>query len=229
MRRILYTAALPIIVAGFPTLAAAQPVSPRGPSGLRLGAGLALHGARLDGRAKAIYAGVGSPSVGLGYGLELGYDAHRFGASLGFELGAVALDVAEREGAVIMSFTLLARWRARSAWWGGFQPVITVGAVRQAFGAVEVLTTDIPPEGEPLAGTGERARLTLVGNGARIGLGAERPIGRSAGMAAGVSLDLVRYGVLLFDEGEVSRREPGLSVLPRLSFGLRWWPFGAGR
>ena len=229
MRRIICTVAVLILFAGFPLPTAAQPVSPGGPSGLRLGVDLAFHGARLDGGAEAIYAGVGSPSVGLGYALELGYDAHRFGASVRFELGAIALDVAEREGAVIMSFNLLAHWRTRSAWWGGLQPVITVGAVRQAFGAVDVLTTDIPPEGEPLAGTDERARLTLVGNGARIGLGAERPIGRSAGMAAGVSLDLVRYGVLLFDEGEVSRREPGLSMLPRLSFSLRWWPFSARR
>jgi|CeladaMinimDraft_18_1061708.scaffolds.fasta_scaffold00064_6 hypothetical protein len=229
MRRIICTVAVLSLFAGFPMRAAAQPVPSGGPRGFHIGMSLALHGARLDGGAEAIYAGVGSPSVGLGYGLELGYDARRFGASLGLELGAVALDVAEREGAVVMSFTLLAHWRTRSAWWGGFRPVITAGVVRQAFGLVEVPTADIPPEGQPLASTGEQTWLTLVGNGARVGVGAERPLGRFFGVSAGASLDLVRYGVLLFDEGEVSRREPGLSVLPRLSFGLRWWPFGAGR
>src|SRR5690606_12247962 len=196
------------------------------PVGFRVEAELSGNAARLDREAKAIYSSIGSPSFGLGYGLRLGYDGERVGIGLGLELGAVALNVAEREGMALLSFVVLGRWRLAPSWGPLRSPELSVGFVRQGTGSVAVPIADLPPDATPPPSLGNRVETSLLGNGLRLGFGAGRELGETIMLTGNVSADLIRYSTIsVAGYGDLSRSEPGLSFMPKLAVGFAWWPF----
>lgn len=227
-RRRIWTVAATILWL-LPSEGAAQAMSNEAgsglPTGLRVEIEMSGNAARLDQGARAVFASAGSPSFGLGYGLVLGYDGRQAGFSMAAELGAVALDASEREAAGVVSFVAQVHWRPAWSWAGGSWPVLSVGYVRQGFGSVEVPVASLPAEAAELAGTRDEVQPALIGNGVRVGAGSGWRWGRTLALTADLSVDLVRYGSLSVEGGEVSRADVGTSVLPRLGIGLAWWPF----
>jgi hypothetical protein len=230
MRLVRLLAVVVLLFQVFVTKGAAQWIVGAGefrrPVGFRVEADLSGNAARLDRGAKSIFSGVGSPSFGLGYGLRMGYDWERVGVGLGLELGAVALNVAEREGMALLSLVVLGRWQLAPSWGLLRFPELSVGFVRQGIGSVAVPVSDLPPDVIPPAGPGSRVNTSLLGNGLRLGFGAGRGLGERVMLTGNASVDLTRYDTLsVSGDGDMSRPDAGLSVLPKVAVGVAWWPF----
>lgn len=229
MRRVRLQAMVALLLLAVATEGAAQRIAGSGessrPVGFRVEAELSGNAARLDRAAKAIYASIGSPSFGLGYGLRVGHDWERVGIGLGLELGSVALNVSEREALALLSVVVLGRLQLAPSWGMLRFPELSVGFVRQGIGSVSVPISDLPPDASPPPSLGDRADTSLLGNGLRLGFGAGRGLGDGVMLTGNVSVDLTRYNTLsVGGYGDLSRSDTGLSIMPKLAIGVAWWP-----
>lgn len=196
-------------------------VSP--PQGVGIGIRLGGVGAFLDDGTKAIFSPKGSPNLGGSYGFDLGYDVGRMGGSVGVELGAIKTG---DEIASLLSLIAMGHWRPPVQVFTGWQPILSGGYVRHGFGGLSVRGSNLPPEVRPSI-PDALVNTSVIGNGVRLGMGAEKPISARGRLSLGLSIDVVRFTTLsAAEEGDVSRKNPGSSAFPRLDIGFRWWPFG---
>jgi hypothetical protein len=193
------------------------------PSGFRVGTSLAAGVPQVsDGSAEA-WSGFSEFDVGAGLGFTLGYDARHLGASVGLELAEAR--AGGRDGASV-TMVAVAHWLppARLAGW---RPTLTVGYVRQALGSVDVAPNELPSSvfmGRADPNDPNPAKLSLLGNGVRLGASAERMLTGRAAIVVEASSDLLRFNSASYDGDEFPMHGTGWSFSPRLGVGLRWWP-----
>ncbi len=195
-------------------------------TGLRVDAALTYGRPFLDDRGKSTWERVGNFGAGAGMLLGLGYDWSRYGVSVEFD--AANSGIGGRH-ASILSFVALAHWYptaplggAMAAW----RPQVTVGYVRQALGGLGVTRGELPPSLEGHADPFlPLLNFAVLGNGARVGVAAERPLRGPFTLKLGATVDVVSFGTAGLDGYDLTLRPSGRAFRPRGAIGMVWRPF----
>lgn len=196
------------------------------PTGLRLDAALTYGKPFLDDRGKSTWERVGTFGAGAGIALGVGYDWSGYGVSV--ELDAANSGIGGRH-ASILSLVALAHWYPGASLGGAmatWRPRVTVGYVRQALGGLDVTRGELPPS---LAGEADpflpHLNFVVLGNGARVGAAAERPLRGQFTLQVGATVDVVSSGTATLDGFDTTLRPSGRSIRPRGAIGIVWRPF----
>lgn len=200
------------------------PAAPQGPQGPHVTAGLVATRPTPGGAAGRAWDAVGDFGGAVGLSVGVGYDAGRVGAAL--ELDGSNPAVGGRR-ANALALAAVVRWSPGAVLPRGWRPRLAAGYVRYGLGGAPVYAREVPPglfrAGEP--GAASDPTLTLLGNGARLALSADRAIGRRLGARVEAGADVVHFGTATYDGYDWSLRDPGWGVAPRLTAGVRWSPF----
>lgn len=217
-------AALSALVALPVAAARAQQSAPGVSRGPRLTAAVVGTRPYLGGAAGRAWEEVGDFERAVGLSVGVGYDFGRVGASL--EIDGSNPEVGGRR-ANALAVAALVRWTPHGRVLRGWRPQVAGGYVRYGLGGAPVYEGEVPPglfrAGDP--GPTANPDLTLLGNGARVALGAERAVWRRLSARVDVAADVLRFGTATYDGYDWSLREPGWAVAPRLATGVRWTAF----
>jgi hypothetical protein len=192
--------------------------------GFRLSAGLSYGHPQLDSRLAAVWERAGKFGGGDGGDVGLGYDWSRFGLSLGMALANASLGARH---AATLSLSAVAHWIPPASFdspIGPLHPIVTVGYVREAFGGVELVNDDLPPEIATEDPSTQPSSMSFIGNGARLGVAVEQAFASPFAVRLGVDADVVRFGSYSYHGFDWSLDPGGTGVLYRGVIRLIWRP-----
>lgn len=200
---------------------ASEPRAAEAHTGLRLTLESNIGRLVAGGAAGQFWDEAGGLGTAPGFMYGLGYDARRFGISLGLDVAAAHPE--DREGGALTLLVLL-HWRPDRTFAGDWRPRLSAGYVRTGVGStLPGSTITLQSEGRILSETElPGPDVATLGHGARLGAAAERALsGESLSWFVSASVDLLTFRRLEVDGLEQALADPGWSLWPRLSVGLQ--------
>lgn len=213
-------ACLVVLAPGMAMAQSLEPVGTRG--GFNVNVYVTAGQPFVSGSAGDIWDAVGGLGIVPGFGARLGYRWYRIGFEGGIDL--MGSNPRDREGAGVGA-NLMALFRFAPE--HRFDPTLGVGYVRELISAdfrpgefpLAAIRKDLINE-QPSAG-GEQA---TVANGFRMNIGGAMPLTSNLDLTVDAVGDFLWFGTAVYQDGDYSTRESGLSVWPRLGVGVRWDP-----
>ena len=181
------------------------------PTGFRVGLSGWLGQPHLGGDAQSYLEQYGEFGWQPGGTLELGLDFAHFALSAALDFGETSF-VADQTG-YVTAISLMADWRPTTLALGGWQPLVSIGAIHEEIDMGGV-------------NTGDRVFdfPFVSGSGARIGMALEHKLGKKTAVLGRTSIDVLSVNQRSsFNTYDIHR--DGWGLYPRFSAGLRWWPF----
>lgn len=220
-------------------LAAAAQAAAAQRGGVRLELGAFAVQPILDDRSGEVFERIGKFRAGPGTSLAVGYDRRRFGATVALDLAGLDIGPPRtrdgigmgRESGIFRSAGFLGHWSPNRRI-GTWQPLLTVGYVRQGLDNVLVPPDSLPEfardlRRDPADVTARPAGIT--GSGVRLAGALERnaawmELPGTVTLSVELSGDITTFTTVTYDGRERRLPDAGTGIIPRLAVTLRWSP-----
>jgi hypothetical protein len=196
--------------------------------GFSIGADLGVVQPSLGSREKEFWRGIGSFHAGAMAGLSVGYGWSQWGLSAA--LNTARPSVGDR-GARALGAAALLHWRL-PVQPAGWSPDVGVGYIRESLGGVSATQAEIRTDFLDRNGIGgipsESHPTSMIGNGIRFDIAAERDLTRSVALRMFAGTDLITFGTVSYRQEDFTLHGADRSNLIRVGLGLRFRPRGSG-
>lgn len=192
--------------------------------GFSIGADLGVMQPSLGSRETEFWRGVGSFHAGVMAGLSVGYGWSQWGLSAA--VNTAHSSVGDR-GAHAFGVAALLHWRL-PVQPAGWSPDVGVGYIRESLGGVSATQSEIRTDFLDSNGIGgipsESYRTSMLGNGIRFTIAAERDLTPRVSLRMFAGTDLVTFGTVSYRHEDFTLHGADRSTLLRAGVGLRFRP-----